>query len=241
MKKKQIEKSQVEKLEKTQKEKEKLQKEKQDFFINASHELNTPLTSILGYAEILKKEKAYKEEFVDAIYKQALRMLALISDMLLISELEEMVEFPKETLCLKQIAMEICETHAPKAESKNIKLVTNLEPVTLKANKEKIVELISNLVDNSIKYTNNGGLVEITVKNNKGRPQIIVKDNGIGIEKKHQKRVFERFYRTDKGRSRQEGGTGLGLAIVKHICNLYGAAYTINSEENVGTQITIEF
>jgi len=215
--------------------------EKQDFFVNASHELNTPLSSILGYAEILKNEKKFNAGFVDTIYSQASRMKALIGDMLALSELEEGAEFPEETIDLKELATQVLTAHKPKASGKNIKLILKAEPVTITANKEKITEVISNLVDNSIKYTDTEGTVSVSIKEQNNKVILKVKDNGIGIAPKHLNRVFERFYRTDKGRSRIEGGTGLGLAIVKHICNIYNAELKINSKENIGTEVVIEF
>jgi len=219
----------------------KLQREKQDFFVNASHELNTPLSSVLGYAEILGNEKKYNEEFVNAIYRQAKRMKSLIGDMLTLAELEEGAVFASDRIDLKEIAEEVLAVYMPRAKNKDIAIEANAEALIIEANREKITEVVSNLVDNAIKYTDGGGEVLVTVKKRGEKAVISVKDNGIGIAQKQLSRIFERFYRTDKGRSRKEGGTGLGLAIVKHICNHYGATLTVNSRENAGTEVVIEF
>jgi len=219
----------------------KITREKQEFFVNASHELNTPLSSILGYAEILKREKKYNPEFVDTIYRQAERMKNLIGDMLVLSELEEGKELPDEIIDLSQIANEVLSAYKPKAENKNIALTAELESLKIRANKEKITTIISNLIDNSIKYTEKGGNVLLAIKMQDGKKVISVKDNGIGIAQKHLSRICERFFRTDRGRSRAEGGTGLGLAIVKHVCNHYGATLTISSKEGAGTEVVVKF
>ena len=219
----------------------KLQKEKQDFFANASHELNTPLTSILGYTEILKAEKVYKEDFINTIAKQGARMQSLIKDMLMLSELEGKPELPVEPVDLMQIASDVIAANKPKAVKKEIEIIDELQSVVISANKEKITELVSNLVDNAIKYNNIGGEVLVQVYQKEKKAVIKVRDNGIGIPKKSITRIFERFYRVDKSRSKQEGGTGLGLAIVKHICNLYNATYKVISREGKSTEIAIRF
>ncbi|MCL2798573.1 MAG: ATP-binding protein [Firmicutes bacterium] len=211
--------------------------EKQEFFANAGHELNTPLSSVIGYSEMLLADKKYNEAFAETINKEALRMKLLIEDMLKISELEENKEIRDEKFDLKTIVEQVVTAALPKAESKKITLTANLESCTIFANPEKITEVVANLVDNAIKYTNDGGRVAVGLK----AGVLSVKDNGVGIPQKALSRVFERFYRVGKGRSTAEGGTGLGLAIVKHICNHYGAPIKIQSQEKVGTEITVAF
>ena len=220
---------------------DRMQKERQEFFVNASHELNTPLSSVLGYAELLKKEGRYNNDFVETICRQSERMKALIGDMLKLSQLEEGKEIRDERLGLKALCEETVASFKPKAAGKEITLSGRFEELFIFADKEKITEIVSNLIDNSIKYTKSGGRVDVTLKEKGGRAQLTVKDNGMGIAQKHLGRITERFYRTDVGRSRAEGGTGLGLAIVKHICNHYNAPLTIKSAEGAGTEITVSF
>ena len=219
----------------------KLQLEKQEFFQNASHELNTPLTSVLGYSEILLKEEKYNATFLKAINKEASRMQLLISDMLQISDLESGTEIIDEPLRLDSLVKDVIESLKIKAEAKNIAIEQNLIAANIKANPEKIKEVVGNLLDNAIKYTENGGHIILSTAKAKGKLVFSVKDNGIGIPRQDLNRVFERFFRVDKGRSKSEGGTGLGLAIVKHICNYYKAPISIKSEIGIGTEISIMF
>jgi len=213
--------------------------EKQDFFENASHELSTPLTSILGYAEMLKKEESYKEEFVGRIITGANRMLALLGDMLSLSALEGSAKLAVENVDLEKIALEVITTHNPRIAEKNLKLVQKIEPVTIKANKEKIIELLSNLIDNAIKYTQEEGIITVRIKKDGTRAVLKVKDTGKGIAKENLSRIFERFFREET--SRTSIGTGLGLSIVKHICNLYGAGYSVKSTLGQGSEFTVMF
>ena len=220
-------------------EQERLKAEKQDFFVNASHELNTPLSSIIGYTEIIKAEKKYIPEFIDTILNQAQRMKELLSDMMGLAALDAGKGFEDGPCELHVVAAEVIATFMPKAEGKNITLTTDFDSVEIVADRGKITELLGNLIDNAIKYTDRGGEVFTTIKKLDGGVKISVKDNGQGIAQAHIPRIFERFYRTDKGRARAEGGTGLGLAIVKHICNHYNAPIEVKSKEGVGTEIII--
>jgi len=215
--------------------------EKQEFFANASHELNTPLSSVVGYSEVLLKDKKFNKVFVETIHKEALRMKLLIEDMLKISELEEDKEIIDEMIAFDQIISQVIIAALPKAINKDIKIVQDLDECVILANSEKITEVVSNLIDNAIKYTNNGGEILVKLKKSAIGVTLTVKDSGIGIPQKDLSRVFERFYRVDKSRIKQEGGTGLGLAIVKHICNYYNASIKLKSKENQGTEISITF
>jgi len=215
--------------------------EKQEFFANAGHELNTPLSSVIGYSEMLLAEKKFNKSFAETINKEALRMKLLIEDMLKISELEENKEIRDEQFDLKTVAEQVITAALPKAENKKVALSGNLESCVIFANAEKITEVVSNLVDNAVKYTDAEGAVEVSLKAENGKAVLSVRDNGIGIPAPSLSRVFERFYRVDKGRAAVEGGTGLGLAIVKHICNHYNAPIKIQSKESVGTEITVAF
>ncbi|MCL2675136.1 MAG: ATP-binding protein [Firmicutes bacterium] len=215
--------------------------EKQEFFANAGHELNTPLSSIIGYSEMLIADKKPNIAFAETINKEALRMKLLIEDMLKISELEENREIYDAQFDLKSVVEQVITAALPKAENKKITLTADLESCVIFANAEKITEVAANLVDNAIKYTDENGAVAVRLKTENGKAILSVKDNGIGIPQKALSRVFERFYRVDKRRSTAEGGTGLGLAIVKHICNHYSAPIKIQSTEGLGTEITVMF
>jgi len=215
--------------------------EKQEFFANAGHELNTPLSSVVGYSEVLLKDKKYNGAFIETIHREALRMKLLIEDMLKISELEEKKVIIDEVIELDKIVAEVTKALLPKAKTKGIKIERQLDKGTMFANYEKITEVVSNLIDNAIKYTNENGEVIVTLKKITNSLVLRVKDNGIGIPQKDLPRVFERFYRVDKARTKQEGGTGLGLSIVKHICNHYNAALELKSKLNQGTAITVTF
>lgn len=219
----------------------KLQIEKQEFFQNASHELNTPLTSILGYSEVLIKEKKYNENFLVTINKEASRMKLLISDMLKIAELEGEQEIIDEIIELDRIAADVASSFEIPATAKNITIERNFAKGKIKANPEKIREIISNLLDNAIKYTESGGKIMLSLHKSKGEIIFTIKDTGIGIPRQYTTRVFERFFRVDKSRSKVAGGTGLGLSIVKHICNYYNASISIRSNVGVGTEISIAF
>ena len=219
----------------------KLQLEKQEFFQNASHELNTPLTSILGYSELLLKDGKYNETFLSAINKEASRMRLLISDMLKITDLESGMEITDEIIDFDGIIDDVRTSFVPAANAKNIEIISDTTPCKIKANYEKVKEVIGNLVDNAIKYTQIGGKIELTAQNHRGKLVFTIKDNGIGIPRQHLSRVFERFFRVDKGRSKCEGGTGLGLAIVKHICGYYNIPISIKSSVGIGTEISLMF
>jgi len=215
--------------------------EKQEFFAIVGHELNTPLSSIVGYSEVLLKDKKYNKAFVETIQKEALRMKVLIEDMLKIAELEENKVIAEEKVELDKIVAEAVKSLQPKANYKNIKIMQKLDEGSIKANGEKIAEIVSNLVDNAIKYTNENGEINVSLKKTDNNLILKVKDNGIGIPQKDIPRVFERFYRVDKARTKQEGGTGLGLAIVKHICSYYNASIKLQSKVGVGTSVSVEF
>ncbi|MDR1906201.1 MAG: GHKL domain-containing protein [Clostridiales bacterium] len=222
-------------------ERRKLTKEKQEFFLNAGHELNTPLSSILGYSELMLTDGKCELGFVETINKEAGRMKTLISDMLLISGLESQKPVEDRLLNIKEAAERVIISYTPKARAKNIALLNETEDGMIYAEDEMIIELISNLVDNAIKYNYEGGTVHIKTEKTEEKIILTIKDDGIGIPQKYLNRVFERFFRADKGRSRKEGGTGLGLSIVKHIAGRYNAELSLESEEEVGTTVRVVF
>ena len=228
----------------------KIEIEKQDFFINASHELKTPLTSILGYSELLinmsEKDKNKKEDkktdFVKRINAEALRMKELVLNMLTLSRMEaNWQETVDEKIDIKDIILNVFESNRIKAQKKNINIDLEIESAIIIANKEKITEVVNNLVDNSIKYTDDGGNVKIALKNNGEKATFTVKDNGCGIENKYLNRIFERFFRVKNEKYLKVQGTGLGLTIVKNICAHYNADIYIESEKGKGTEVSVVF
>ncbi|MDP4159563.1 MAG: ATP-binding protein [Bacillota bacterium] len=224
----------------------KLEQLRTEFVSNVTHELKTPLTSIRGFIETLKNGAINNEKvanrFLDIIDIEAERLYALINDILQLSEIEtKLKETDLVSLSLKSLIDAVFEVLQTIANEKNISLHNQVsEEVILKANKNRMKQLILNLVDNGIKYNTQNGSVTVDAYREQGKVIISVKDTGIGIPSEHISRVFERFYRVDKGRSRNLGGTGLGLSIVKHIVNLYNGDIKVNSEVGKGTEFTIQ-
>lgn len=226
----------------------KIEIEKQDFFINASHELKTPLTSILGYSELLinmnskNKKSDKKTDFIKRINSEALRMKELVLNMLTLSKMESnWQETIDEKIDIKDIIFNVFESNRINAEKKNIIMEIKIESAIIMANKEKITEVINNLVDNAIKYTDDGGNIKIALKNNGDKAIFTVKDDGCGIENKYLNRIFERFFRVKNEKYLKVQGTGLGLTIVKNICAHYNADIYIESEKDKGTEISVVF
>lgn len=224
----------------------KLSVEKQDFFINASHELNTPLTSILGYSDILINNKDYNSDdsikFMGKINSEALRMKDLVSDMLTLTKTDDSwVEIIDENISIDNIVRDVVSSIKIKAEAKNITIYTSLDEAIIFANKEKITQVVSNLISNAIKYTPENGNVKVEIKNTYDKTSFKVIDTGYGIPQKYFNRIFERFFRIHSEKHLSAHGTGLGLTIVKNICNYYNVPILIKSDESVGTEITIIF
>lgn len=220
-------------------------KDRQDFTANVSHELKTPLTAISGYAELLAANMVAPEQkmhFYHEIQKCAARLLRLINDIIRLAELDRSEREPLfNEVDLAEIVEESLNTLQLNAEQHKIKLNLQLEKCIVHGNREMLKELVDNLVVNAIFYNSPGGYVLIKVGTDKGRQQLLVKDNGIGIPATEQGKIFQRFYRVDKSRSKATGGTGLGLAIVKHIVELHSAEIILDSTPGVGTSFTIVF
>lgn len=227
------------------KEKEAVSNMRKEFSANVSHELKTPLTSISGYAEIMKNGMVRPEDvpvFSQRIYKEARRLIALIEDIIKLSRLdEESVELEKEEVNLYDLTREIISRLSPQASQKNIRMELSGEPVSYCGIRQILDEMIYNVCENAVKYNNEGGRVTVWAGNTLDGPRITVTDNGIGIPAEHQERIFERFYRVDKSHSKEKGGTGLGLSIVKHGALLHGAKVRVESEPGHGTKIEIFF
>lgn len=216
---------------------------KADFFANAGHELKTPLTAISGFAELLENglvPKDKKDYYIGKILTEAKRMSTIISDILEISSLENKTVIEEVTECrLSEICTAVKECLEPAAQAKNVTIEISGEGFSVRAAYKHIYELVENIVSNAVKYNKEGGKVDITLRNVGEIGCIYVQDTGIGIPKDSLGRVFERFYRVDKGRSTKEGSTGLGLSIVKHIVNCYGGTVTLDSELGKGTLVCV--
>ncbi len=219
---------------------------RQEFTANVSHELKTPLTSISGYAELITSGLAQSREdvqrFAEEIKKNSSRLLVLINDIIQLSALdsqEQAVSF--EQVDLLEIVKNCTEALQVSASKHKVTLICKGVHCSVMGNKEQLEEVVNNLCDNAIRYNREGGLVEITTTQTKDGVRLTVKDTGIGIPREHQSRIFERFYRVDKSRSKSTGGTGLGLAIVKHIVMQHSAELSLESEEGKGTCIQVNF
>lgn len=218
---------------------------RQEFTANVSHELKTPLTSISGYSELIESGMATDEDvvrFAGEIHQNANRLLTLINDIIRLSELDVSTqEVPFERLDLHAMAEKCVDMLQVNAENHDVTIHLSGKSAYVNANREMMNELLYNLCDNAIRYNKKGGTVDVAVYETDKQVILSVKDTGIGISKEHQDRIFERFYRVDRSRSKLTGGTGLGLAIVKHIVAQHNAKLELESEKDVGTCIRVLF
>lgn len=225
----------------------KLENMRRDFVANVSHELKTPLTSITGFVETLKIndeiDKDTRNHFLDIIEKESNRLKGLIKDILMLSSIENGQDLSYEQVKLFDIFKEVCEITQYIASSKNIEVSYDFEDeeVHILGIRDNIKQIFLNLVDNGIKYTPENGRIQVIQYYDKDKQNIILefKDNGIGIPKESLNRIFERFYRVDKARSRDIGGTGLGLAITKHMVKSLGGNIEVNSILGVGSDFIV--
>ena len=221
-------------------------RQKSDLFANASHELKTPITVMQGLTELLMAKENIDDgskKQIERLNKESIRMGSLISDMLKLSKLERAENIEDRVLTpveLRPVCEEVINEMANEILQKNINCKIEGYGEVL-ADPKKIYELIANLCTNAVNYNKEHGSIEITIENREKQTLLRVKDTGIGIEREHIPRLCERFYRVDKSRSKKTGGTGLGLAIVKHICMLYNAELSIESELGKGTAISVIF
>lgn len=234
----------VDALKEQKKRQKALDKQKKQFTANVSHELKTPLTSIAGYAELIETGMAKPEDikpFASVIRKQAIRLVSLSEDIIQLSQLEESDEqkIVFESVDIYEICKKCVEALSINAKNKNVTLTLEGENCYVKGNGSLLEELVYNLCDNAIRYNKENGSVTISVVPEDDGVKLTVKDTGIGIPDKYQERIFERFFRVDKSRSKATGGTGLGLAIVKHIAQQHDAKLTLNSVLGEGTEISI--
>lgn len=226
---------------------EKAQREqlRREFTANVSHELKTPLTSIYGFAELMKDgdmKKEDMEDFAKSIYDETKHLITLVGDIIKLSALDEKSRFyEKETVDLYALACETAERLKVDAAKKHVTVNVDGEKAEYIGVRQILTDIIYNLCENAIKYNRENGSVDVSVAENDNNIILKVKDTGIGIPQEHQERVFERFYRVDKSHSKEIGGTGLGLSIVKHGVLYHGGEISMESEPGKGTEITVTF
>ena len=235
----------LERIEQSNKEKEAVAAMRREFSANVSHELKTPLTSISGYAEIMKDGLVRPEDmqhFSEKIYQEASRLITLVEDIIKLSRLDEgRVELEKEEVDLYELSREIISRLAPQAAKNQVRLELTGESVKYTGIRQILDEMIYNITENAIKYNNPGGKVSVWAGNTLQGKKIVVTDNGIGIPEDQIDRIFERFYRVDKSHSKERGGTGLGLSIVKHGVMLHHGEVHVESKLGEGTRIELVF
>lgn len=218
---------------------------RREFSANVSHELKTPLMSISGYAELMMNGMVQPEnvpEFSGRIYHEASRLSSLVADIIQLSRLDEKnSDMPFEAVDLYELAEDIVRHLQGAAAKKGISLELSGETVAVRGVRQVLYEMFYNVADNAVKYTGEGGHVRVFVGKSEGHPWYCVEDDGMGIPRSEQGRIFERFYRVDKSHSRQTGGTGLGLSIVKHGAALHHARINLDSEPGRGTKMEIIF
>lgn len=222
----------------------KAERNRREFTANVSHELKTPLQSIMGRAELIESGFVKKEDmprFVGNIRTEADRLVKLIEDIIHLSQMDEENELSMEPVDLSEIVDEGIRAVQEAADKKNIQIQYQGEPVTIQGVSRLLYELVYNLCDNAVKYNVQGGKIEIRLYRGADTTILEVKDTGIGIPQEHLPRIFERFYRVDKSHSKESGGTGLGLSIVKHAALNHHAKVKIDSKVGEGTRVQVEF
>ena len=220
------------------------ERNRREFTANVTHELKTPLQSIIGSAELLETGLVKPEDtsrFIGNIRKEATRLVSLINDIIRLSQLDEEHEPATETVELTEVAKEVVDVLTTSASKRNIELSIDGEVCTIFGVHRYIYEILYNICDNAIRYNVDGGKVVIKVGKEDGHAIVSVKDTGIGIAPEHQSRIFERFYRVDKSHSKETGGTGLGLSIVKHAVQYHRGKVILDSEVGKGTTVVIKF
>ena len=232
-------------IDKQNKEKDAVANMRKEFSANVSHELKTPLTSISGYAEIMKSGLVKPEDmkgFAERIYNEARRLITLVEDIIKLSKLDEgNVQLEKEEVDLYKLTREILTRLSPQAAKRKVHVEVTGEPVEYVGIRQILDEMIYNICENAIKYNKEGGKLIVWVGNTLQGKKVCVTDTGIGIPENEMDRIFERFYRVDKSHSKETGGTGLGLSIVKHGAMLHGAKIHVDSKLGEGTKIELIF
>ena len=223
-----------------------LEELRRDFVANVSHELKTPLTSIVGFTETLldgaRKDPDTCKEFLQIIYKEGLRLQRLVADLLDLSKIEsKQVSVKMEVVAVQMVVHDVVETLGEQMQAKNLRLLTDIAPLKVEMDTDCVRQILVNLLANAMNYTPIGGKVTVKVKQDDRHWMVQVMDTGIGIPEQDQPRIFERFYRVDKARSRNSGGTGLGLAIVKHLVELHYGEIDVESAVGKGSVFTVRF
>lgn len=226
-------------------EKRMAEKMRQEFSANVSHELKTPLTSIRGYTELIRshtiQDSAQIDTCLDCVLKESDHMTQLINDILTISKLEtEEMQVTYSHIQVKKLLDSVVETLKPQIEAMHLNVYVNATEFTVFASLDHIKGIFYNLISNAIKYNKQNGRIDVVLKKNQKNMYFSVEDTGVGIAQEEQSRIFQRFYRVDKQRSKTIPGTGLGLSIVKHVVYYYQGKIHLTSKEDVGTKITVE-
>ena len=225
-------------------ERERAEQTRREFSANVSHELKTPLTSIIASADLIENGLVKPEDmlrFIGHIKRESSRLMSLIDDIIRLSQLDEGVQLPEEDVDLCDVAAEVVEQLRDAADKNRVHMELDAESCILHGVPRLLHEIVYNLTENAIKYNVPGGIVTVKVRKTDSGGILKVSDTGIGIPPEHRERIFERFYRVDKSHSKQSGGTGLGLSIVKHAASYFDAEITVDSEEGKGTAVTVTF
>lgn len=225
---------------------QKLENLRREFVANVSHELKTPITSIKGFAETLiegaKNDEQSLDMFLNIILKESNRIESLVTDLLDLSHIEQQKELEINYMNLSELAISIIDNLQTQAQNKRIKIQSEIEKdVIIEAHENKIAQVITNLLSNAINYSSEDNKVIVRVYRNDNKVYLEIQDYGIGISETDQKRIFERFYRVDKARSRDSGGTGLGLSIIKHIVEAHNGRIDVKSEPGKGSIFKVLF
>ena len=218
------------------------ERNRREFTSNVSHELMTPLHSIMGCSELMENGLVKEEDvprFIERIHSESSKLMTLVEDIIELSELDENPDLPRKDVDLLAIAKEETAVLAEEAAKKNIKLAVEGEPTSVNGVQRLLREIVHNLCDNAVRYTERDGSVTVSVGTEEGEAVVSVSDTGIGIPPEDLERVFERFYRTDKSRSKETGGAGLGLSIVKHAVSYMGGRIKLDSAPGVGTTFKV--
>ncbi|MCA9476848.1 MAG: GHKL domain-containing protein, partial [Nitrospira sp.] len=223
-----------------------LEQVRSEFIDNVSHELRTPLTAIVGYLETLLDEPSletpHNRKFLHVAHQHAERLSRLVNDLRSLAEIESgSIVLRRESLLLGNVVDEVCDMLQPQAMKKDLQFLNHLNDATeVRTDRDRLIQILVNVVENAIKYTPAGGTISFHVRSDGDRVVLQVKDTGQGIPSRDLPRITERFYRVDRARSREEGGTGLGLSIVKHLVHMLGGKLRIQSEVGKGTSVEVD-
>ena len=236
----------IEELEAAAEESRATEQLRREFVANVSHELKTPLTSISGFIETLQagaaEDPEIRHKFIDIIAIETARLKRLIEDLLVLSDIENRRDSEGMVFDIKSAIENTVEALKPISKAKDIEVILQLEEnLDINGSLDRFRQMMVNLIENAVKYSDEGGRIWVNAYKEEESITVSVKDEGIGIDPAHHERLFERFYRVDKSRSKKAGGTGLGLSIVKHIAVLFGASLKVESKVGEGTEFFVMF